>query len=104
MTFPTIKGFIGSHLNCCLIAIVVGELDQGQVLTPRTLKIQDTGTEHVFKCLIGALSLAVSLWMEHRAELQLGSYGLMQTLPKRRSKLSVFETRDTGTLWNLTIS
>ena len=60
-TFLTVESFIRSHLDCCLLTLVVDELDEGQVLALKTLKIQDIGMEHVFERLIGALRSVISL-------------------------------------------
>jgi hypothetical protein len=61
-----------------LIAVIVGELCQGQTLFPTLIKVQDACSQLIFQNLIYSFHLTIGLRMITGTADQLGSQTLMQ--------------------------
>lgn len=62
---PTIQHLTRSHPYSCLITIVVGKLNQRNILIPRSPKVHHTCSQHVLQYLDSPLRLSVYLRMDH---------------------------------------
>jgi hypothetical protein len=71
-----------------LIAVIVGELCQGQTLVPTLIELQDACSQDIFQNLIYSFRLTIGLRMITGTTDQLGSQTLMQLFPKTSHKLS----------------
>lgn len=86
-TRSAIQCFKGRHLQAGLKAVVVRELCIRNVLIPTLSKVYSTSSKHVFKDLIHTLCLSICLGVIGCAEVESGSQGFMQALPKSRREL-----------------
>ena len=63
-------------------AIVVGEFGHWQQGTPVVLLVHHIGPEVLLQCLVLALCLPISLWVEHHAQLLFDPEEVVQGQPK----------------------
>jgi hypothetical protein len=87
-TTPSIERLKWLHLQAGLVTIVIGKLCIRQSLIPSGLILQRTGSQHVFKDLIGPFGLTIYLRMIGGTEIQMCTQGFMQLLPEMRGELS----------------
>ena len=63
-TPPTIQGFIGSHGNGCMKAIIISKQHQRQMLILIPFEINNTSPKHIFNCFNSTFRLTICLGMK----------------------------------------
>src|SRR5215813_1106254 len=86
-TFTSIQSLKWRHLDARLITIIIGKLEQWQMLIPLPCKVQDTSPKHILKGLNGPLRLAISLRVKRHAKQELCAKCILKRLPESQSKL-----------------
>ena len=65
----TIQRLKRCHPNAGVIAIIIRELYQGQMIVPATPEVNHTRLQHILQCMNGALNLPISMRMKSSTKL-----------------------------------
>ena len=87
-TPPTIQFLKWCHPNAGVIAIIIRELYQRQMVIPFTSEVNHTRSQHVLQCFNGALCLPICLRMKGSANFYLHAQAFLERSLEMQSKLS----------------
>jgi hypothetical protein len=86
-TSPSVQSFKQCHFNTLVVIVIIRELCQRQTIIPLLWKLQNTGSEHIFKYLIYPFDLSARLRMIGRTMEQFIAQRFVQLFQKLGYKL-----------------